>query len=44
MIERSKRKITPARIIEEETEELGKKPLHHPPSSKMIYWKISWDT
>ena len=24
--------ITPRRVIEEETEELGKKPLHHPPS------------
>ena len=44
MIERSKRKITLARIIEEKTEELGKKPLHHPPSGKMKYQKISWDT
>ena len=24
--------ITPRRVIEEETEELGEKPLHHPPS------------
>ena len=30
-------KITPAHVIEEETEELGKKPLYRPPSSKMIY-------
>ena len=37
MIERSKRKITPARVIEEETEELGEKPLRYLPSGKMIH-------
>ena len=30
-------KITPARVIQEETEELGKKPLCYPPISKMIH-------
>ena len=30
--ERCKYKITPRRVIEEKTEELGKKPLHDPPS------------
>ena len=30
-------KITPAHIIEEETEEFGEKSLRHPPSSQMIY-------
>ena len=36
-IERSKRKITPARVIEEETEELSKKPLCRPLSDKMMH-------
>ena len=30
-------------VIEEETEELGKKPLCCPLSGKMIHQKISWD-
>ena len=30
-------RITPARVIEEETEELGEKPLYHPLISKMIH-------
>ena len=30
--ERCKHKITPKRVIEEETEELGEKPLHGPPN------------
>ena len=30
--ERSKHKITPRRVIEEETEELDEKPLRDPPS------------
>ena len=30
-------KITLARVIEEETEELDEKPLCRPPSSKMIH-------
>ena len=30
-------KITSARIIEEETEELGEKPLRRPPSGKIIH-------
>ena len=30
-------KITPARVIEEETEELGEKPLRRPPSNQMIH-------
>ena len=30
--DRCKHKITPRRVIEEETEELGKKPLRDPPS------------
>ena len=30
-------KITLARVIEEETEELGEKPLRHLPSGKMIH-------
>ena len=30
-------KITPACIIEEETKELGEKPLHRPPSGEMIH-------
>ena len=30
-------KITSARVIEEETKELDKKPPCHPPSSEMIY-------
>ena len=30
-------RITPARVIEEETKELGEKPLRHPPSCKMIH-------
>ena len=30
-------RITPAHVIEEETEELGEKPLRHPPSGKMIH-------
>ena len=33
-------KITSARIIEEETEELGEKPLRHPPSGKIIHQRI----
>ena len=37
MIERSKRKITLARVIEKETKELGEKPLRCPPSGKMIH-------
>ena len=37
-------KITPRHVIEEETEELGKKLLCCPPSGKMIHQKISWDT
>ena len=32
MEERCKYKITPRHVIEEETEELGKKPLRDPPS------------
>ena len=35
--ERCKHKITPRRVIEEETEELGEKPLRHPPNGKSIY-------
>ena len=35
-IERSKRKITPTRVIEEETEEPSEKPLRRPTSDKMI--------
>ena len=34
---KSKHEIITARVIEEETEEFGKKPLHHPLSGKMIY-------
>ena len=30
--EKCKHKITPRRVIEEEVEELGKKPLRDPPS------------
>ena len=30
-------KITPTRIIKEETEELDKKPLRCPPSGEMIH-------
>ena len=30
-------KITLARVIEEEIEELGEKSLRHPPSGKMIH-------
>ena len=30
-------KITPTHVIEEETEELGKKPLRRPPSNEMIH-------
>ena len=30
-------KITPARVIKEGTKKLSKKPLRHPPSSKMIH-------
>ena len=30
-------KITPARVIEEETEELSEKPLRRPPSGEMIH-------
>ena len=37
-------KITLARVIEEEIEELGEKPLCCPPNGEMIYQKISWDT
>ena len=29
--------ITLRRVIEEETEEVGEKPLHHPPSGKSIH-------
>ena len=32
--------ITPRCVIEEETEELGKKPLRRPPSNKLIYQRI----
>ena len=32
MKERCKHKITPRRVIEEETKEFGEKPLHDPPS------------
>ena len=32
MEERCKHKITPRRVIEEETKELSEKPLHDPPS------------
>ena len=42
--ERSKRKITPTRVIKEEIEELDEKPLYRPSSGKMIHQKISWDT
>ena len=35
--ERCKYKITLARVIEEETKELDEKPLHRPPSGKMIH-------
>ena len=34
MKERCKHKITPARVIEEEIEELDEKPLCRPPSGK----------
>ena len=34
---KSKHEIITTRVIEEETEELGKKPLHRPPSGKMIH-------
>ena len=37
MEEKCKHKITRRCVIEEETEELDKKPLHHPPSDKSIY-------
>ena len=37
-------KITCQCVIEEETEILGKKPLRHPPSGKLIHQTISWDT
>ena len=30
-------RITPARVIEEETEELGEKPLCRPPSGEMVH-------
>ena len=33
-------KITPSRVIKEETEELSEKPLYRPPSGKMIHWRI----
>ena len=36
-LERYKHKITRAHVIEEETEEVGQKPLCRPPSSKMIH-------
>ena len=36
-VERSKCKITLTCVIKEETEELGEKPLHRPPSGKMIH-------
>ena len=35
--ERCKHKITPTRVIEEETKELSEKPLCHPPSNKSIH-------
>ena len=34
--------ITPRRVIEEETKELGEKPIRRPPSGKSIHWRISW--
>ena len=37
MIERSKRKITLAHLIEEEIEDLGEKPLRRPSSGEMIH-------
>ena len=30
-------RITPAHVIEEETEELGEKPLRRPPNGQMIH-------
>ena len=36
-IMRSKYKIIPAHVIKEETKELDEKPLHSPPSGKMIH-------
>ena len=44
MEEKCKHKITRRCVIEEETEELGEKPLRCPPSSNSIYKRISWST
>ena len=44
MEEECKHKITPRCVIEEETEELGEKPLRRSPNGKLIYLRISWST
>ena len=42
--ERYKDKITPRHVIEEETEKLGEKSLHNPPSRSRFTREYSWST
>ena len=41
--ERCKHKDNTRCVIEEETEALNVKPLHHPPSSKQFIKECTWD-